>query len=383
MKILAFDCSSKTMCVAVSDGEKVLAAAYSEENRNHAPFLMPLINRVMAEANISFKELELIGVTIGPGSFTGLRIGIATAKGLSDTLDIPMIPIFSLDALALGFAEYRSIIVPMLDARKNQVYAAVYDNRQGKMEKLMEATPLSPVQELAPLLKNFQEIIFVGDALPSWGEKIQDVYGHRCVFVQDKPQGIAGESLVKIASAAKSWELTRDITPYYIRGVDAKAKFLRCSFKPLVPEDLDELLLLEKEAFDTPWTRQMFLDELANTFAEYWVIRIEGKLAAYGGFWHIANECHVTNIAVHPDYRHLGLGTLMVEHILNRSRELGVMGVTLEVRPSNTQALRLYEKTGFHQKGVRPHYYEDNGEDAIIMWHIFADNNSNEKPWSI
>lgn len=382
MKILAFDCSSKTMSAAVSDGGKVLATAYSQENRNHAPFLLPLINQVMAKAKVSYKDISLIGVTIGPGSFTGLRIGIATAKGLSDTLDIPMVPILSLDALALGFTEDRSIIIPMLDARKNQVYAAVYDNRQGKMEKLMEATPLSPVEELVPLLKDFQEMVFVGDALPSWGDKIQEVYGSRCVFAQDKPQGITGESLVKIASAAKSWELTRDITPYYIRGVDAKAKFLRCTFKPLATEDVDELLLLERAAFDAPWTKQMFLDELANTFAQYWVIRIEGKLAAYGGFWHIADECHVTNIAVHPDYRHLGLGTLMVEHILNRSRDLGAAGVTLEVRPSNTQALRLYEKTGFQRHGVRPHYYEDNGEDAIIMWHIFEDKNSNEKPWS-
>ncbi len=380
MKILAFDCSSKTMCAAVSEGPEVLASAYAEENRNHAPFMLPMIEQVMSEAGVKYSDLEAIGVTIGPGSFTGLRIGLATAKGFSDTLNIPMAPILSLDALAMGFQEYKNIIVTMLDARKNQVYAAVYDNTKGKMLKIMAETPLSPIDELASFLAKFPQVLFVGDGVPGWRQSLIATYGQRCLFADDKPQGITGPSLTALAAAAKSWDYVRDIAPYYIRGVDAKAKFLRCNFQRLELGDLDDLLQVEKGSFSHPWTKQMFMDELKNTFAEYWIIRVDGKLVAYGGFWHIADESHVTNIAVDPDYRHLGLGTLMVEHIINRSREKGVKGVTLEVRPSNTRAITLYENAGFQQRGRRPHYYEDNGEDAIIMWRMLADDTP-EKPW--
>ncbi|MDO4542035.1 MAG: tRNA (adenosine(37)-N6)-threonylcarbamoyltransferase complex dimerization subunit type 1 TsaB, partial [Bacillota bacterium] len=259
MKILAFDCSSKTMAAAVADGHKVLAKAYSRENRNHAPYLLPMINQVVEDSGLTFKDLELIGVTAGPGSFTGLRIGIATAKGFSDTLNIPMVAIDSLDALVQGFSEYRNVIAAMLDARKNQVYAAVYDNRDGRMLKIMEDTPLSPTEDLASFLGEYREILFVGDGVPGWRQALEDTYGERCVFPLDAPLGIVGESLVSMTSAAKSWELVRDISPHYIRGVDAKAKFLRCDFQRLKPGDVDELLLLEQAAFSTPWTRQMFL----------------------------------------------------------------------------------------------------------------------------
>ncbi len=382
MKILAFDCSGKTMAAAVAQGSEVLAAEYSDENRNHAPHLLPMIDKVLSLASFSYSDLEAIGVTVGPGSFTGLRIGIATAKGLSDTLGIPLIPILSMDALALGFAGHRNIIATISDARKKQVYAAVYDNTAGKMEKIMEETPLSPVDELLPFLSKFKKILFVGDGVAPWRAELLAAYGERCCFADDDVQGIKGESLIKIAAAAKNWDLTRDVLPFYLRGVDAKAKFLRCDFSLLTKNDIEELMRVEESAFASPWTRQMFLDELANSFSEYWIIRVDGRLAAYGGFWLVADECHITNIAVDADYHHLGLGTLMVKHLIQRGRGLGVKGITLEVRPSNIKAIKLYEKAGFKEMGRRSHYYEDNGEDAIIMWLYFADDDKQEKPWS-
>ena len=91
-------------------------------------------------------------------SYTHLDVYKRQAKGFSDTLNIPMAPILSLDALAMGFQEYKNIIVTMLDARKNQVYAAVYDNTKGKMLKIMAETPLSPIDELASFLAKFPQV---------------------------------------------------------------------------------------------------------------------------------------------------------------------------------------------------------------------------------
>lgn len=382
MKILAFDCSSKTMTAAVAEDGKVLAVDYSEENRNHAPHLMPMIQGVVADSGLSFNEIEAIGVTVGPGSFTGLRIGIATAKGFADTLKIPLLPILSLDALALGFDDYHGTIVTMLDARKNQVYAAVYRNQEGAMTKVLKETPLNPTEDLVGCLKKEEEILFVGDGVLGWQEQLLSVYGDRCVFCLERPQGIQGENLIAIAEKAPHCEFTDDVVPLYIRSVDAKAKFLQCNFRELTEDDLDELLEMEDLSMSQPWTRGMFLGELKNNmFAHYWIIRTDDKLTAYGGYWLVGDECHITNIAVHPDYRHMGQGTLMVGQLLHTARNMGANAVTLEVRPSNEKALSLYEKMGFQNRGTRTRYYDD-GEDAIIMWYEFPEEDAREKPWS-
>ena len=145
MKILAFDCSSKTLAAAIGENDTILASDFEDENRNHAPYLMPMIHHLLEETHLKMRDIDLLGVTVGPGSFTGLRIGIATVRGFSDLLDIPVVPISSLDALAENYRHYRGILVPMLDARKNQVYAAVYDNRKGDMKKILTETPISPL----------------------------------------------------------------------------------------------------------------------------------------------------------------------------------------------------------------------------------------------
>ncbi|MEG2638274.1 MAG: tRNA (adenosine(37)-N6)-threonylcarbamoyltransferase complex dimerization subunit type 1 TsaB [Clostridiales bacterium] len=383
MIILVFDCSSKTMAAAVAQDGEILAEDYSAENRNHAPFLMPMIDGVLKKAELQYKDLDAIGVTIGPGSFTGLRIGIATAKGFADTLNIPILPMMSLDALAEGYKDYHGIIVTILDARKNQVYAAVYQNSQGEMRKIMKETPLSPVLELVPFLAKYDKILFVGDGVPGWQHRLEETYGKVFDSMPQRPSGIKGESLCILANKAKSWDFVRDVEPFYIRGVDAKAKFLNCNFFPLNEGDIHDLLEVEQGSFPRPWTEKMFLDELKNEFAHYWIIRTEGKLSAYGGFWRIGNECHITNIAVHPDYRHLGQGTLMVEYILTKIKETGSVAATLEVRISNEKAIAIYEKAGFERSGIRPKYYEDDGEDALIMWKTFNNRDDKEKPWSI
>ena len=381
MKMLAFDCSSKTMAAAVAEEGRVLAKDYSEENRNHAPYLMPMIQKVLADSGTQAGDMDAIGVTIGPGSFTGLRIGIATAKGFSDTLQIPMLPLLSLDALALGLSDYQGTIVTMLDARKNQVYAAVYHNQEGQMEKVLQETPLDPSTDLTAFLAKEEEILFVGDGVLGWQEKLLAAYGERCAFRLEAPQGIQGENLIALAEKAHHWDFTDDITPFYIRSVDAKAKFLQYQLVKMKEQDIEELLVLENASFPKPWTKGMFHMELKNMFAHYWVIRTDETLSAYGGFWMIGNECHITNIAVHPDYRHLGQGTLMVKHLLSMAKKMGANAVTLEVRTSNEKAISLYERDGFQNHGTRPHYYED-GEDAMIMWHHFPKEELREKPWS-
>jgi len=140
-------------------------------------------------------------------------------------------------------------------------------------------------------------------------------------------------------------------------------------FRSMVPTDVPEVLVVERLSFSSPWSEQSFISELLyNEAAHYFVLERNGHIAAYAGLWAIVGEGHITNIAVHPALRGHGLGRKLVEGLMEEAQSLKCTRCTLEVRPSNTEAIKLYESFGFHSVGRRPGYYQDTGEDALIMW---------------
>lgn len=132
---------------------------------------------------------------------------------------------------------------------------------------------------------------------------------------------------------------------------------------------LDEVLAIENVSFPTPWTRAAFTHEIVNNdFACYIVALDDGKVIGYCGMWVIIDEAHITTLAVHQDYRTRGIATEMLREMCQEAEYRGCERMTLEVRPSNIPAIRLYEKMGFVSYGLRPGYYTDTNEDAVIMW---------------
>lgn len=132
---------------------------------------------------------------------------------------------------------------------------------------------------------------------------------------------------------------------------------------------LDQVLQIERVSFPTPWSRQSFLNEIHNNdFAHYFACMTDGLLVGYAGMWVIIDEAHITNVAVHPEYRGQHLGRLLLAHLMNEAAAQGAGRITLEVRPSNWQAQTLYHRLGFIPVGLRKGYYTDTDEDAIIMW---------------
>lgn len=133
--------------------------------------------------------------------------------------------------------------------------------------------------------------------------------------------------------------------------------------------DIDSVVDIEERCFAMPWTRGIFAAELKdNRLARYYVAEIDGQVVAYGGMWLIIDEAHIINIAVHPDHRGKGAGKGIVENLIEESSKLKMEKMSLEVRRSNLVAQGLYKKYGFVACGVRKEYYQDNREDAIIMW---------------
>lgn len=140
-------------------------------------------------------------------------------------------------------------------------------------------------------------------------------------------------------------------------------------FRDLLPEDAEAVANIERESFPTPWSREDFWREASNDFACYIVALDDAEIIGFGGCWISFEEAQVTNIALTSVQRGRGLGKALMARLMRAAAARGAERMTLEVRPSNTPALRLYEGLGFAAVGIRKKYYQDNDEDAILMWH--------------
>lgn len=134
-------------------------------------------------------------------------------------------------------------------------------------------------------------------------------------------------------------------------------------------EDIDEVLEISSLSFSVSWSKESYIQELSNPVAKYFIAKLDGKVVGFAGTWIILDEAHITNIAVHPNCRKQGIASKLLNELIYYCKsERFCTAFTLEVRSSNKAARVLYEKYNFKQDGIRRGYYEDNKEDAIIMW---------------
>jgi len=131
--------------------------------------------------------------------------------------------------------------------------------------------------------------------------------------------------------------------------------------------DVPAIAHIESLSFKTPWSQEMILSEMREPLSHFYVAEKDGNVIGYYGFLHILDELHILNVAVHPDFRGMGVGRILMAHLTDVATSLSARAVTLEVRESNVAAIRLYERAGFTLAGVRPHYYMDK-ENALIYW---------------
>lgn len=146
---------------------------------------------------------------------------------------------------------------------------------------------------------------------------------------------------------------------------------------PLIKEDVDRVSEIEENAYgEHHWSKDSFYSEVNNKLAKYYTARIpSGEIVGYAGSWHIVDEAHITTIAVDKNYLRQHIAECLIVKLLEGCYNEFIKYITLEVRVSNIPAIRLYEKYGFKSLGTRKGYYQDNNEDALIMWteNIFSD----------
>lgn len=163
MKILGIDTSTKTLSVAICDDDKIICETFINSALNHSCTLMPVIDSLLTSASLKVSDIDLFVTTSGPGSFTGIRIGISTIKGLALAIDKPCIAISSLEALAFNLIDTDCIACPAIDARGDRVYMSLFKVRSKKLIRLTDDNVILINEIQKKLLNTEEKIIFLGD----------------------------------------------------------------------------------------------------------------------------------------------------------------------------------------------------------------------------
>lgn len=222
MKILALDTSNQTLAVAVLEDQHVLGNFQLNRKLNHSLTLMPAIDQVMSACDLTPADLDRIVVAEGPGSYTGIRIAVTTAKTLADTLKIELVGISSLAVIAENVVDDR-LIVPVFDARRNNVYGGIYQRQAGKLQ------PVLPDQHIALadlLAKIDRPAIFVGDAV-KFKELIQEALPTATIVTDDVINLPNAAQLGKLGFEAPAASDIQNFVPTYLKKVEAEEQWLK------------------------------------------------------------------------------------------------------------------------------------------------------------
>lgn len=225
MKVLAIDSSGMAASAAVANDNNVIAEFTINNRQTHSQTLLPMVDNVVQMSEIPLTEIDAIAVASGPGSFTGLRIGSATAKGLGFALNKPVVPVPSLDALAYKAACFNGIICPLMDARRNQVYTAAYHIKEGRLVNIIEQKATG-IMDILPELRAYgREVLFLGDGADVYKDIIIKEADMKFSFA---PAHISKQSAASVAMlgiiyySEGRYESAAEHRPFYLRKPQAE-----------------------------------------------------------------------------------------------------------------------------------------------------------------
>lgn len=225
MKILAIDSSGLVATVALLC-EDVLVGEYTIHNKKtHSQTLLPMIHDMLEMAEVDVKELDGIAVAAGPGSFTGLRIGASTAKGLAQALEIPIVAVPTLEGLAFNLEGAGDFVCPLMDARRNQAYYGIYDV-SGERPRAVEEQAAAPVEDIVEKINELgREVIFIGDGVPVFREQLEQTVTVPFRFGADSVRYQRASSVAALGRIyfGKNFQMkAKDFAPVYLRVSQAE-----------------------------------------------------------------------------------------------------------------------------------------------------------------
>lgn len=225
MKLLVLDSSGLVASVALIEDDRLIAEYTTGNKLTHSQTLLPMLNEVIKRTSFEMEDIDAIAVAKGPGSFTGLRIGAATAKGLGLALNKPIVPVPTVDGLAYQLFGTSKIICPMMDARRKQVYTGFYRFEGGEMKVLKEQCAQSVEDTLDQLRKYNEQVIFLGDGVPVYHDEIMEKMGESAIFAPahaNRQRAAAVGALAQVYFAQGIYESADEFVPDYLRKSQAE-----------------------------------------------------------------------------------------------------------------------------------------------------------------
>lgn len=225
MKILGVDTATSYLALGIVTENKILSELRFDARQTHAQLLMPNINKILEEAGQKLKDLDGIAISIGPGSFTGLRIGLATVKGLCYASGKPLVAISSLDALTYLNRTVLYPLVPIMDAKKGEVYSAIYEVKENIIKRISKYWVTSVEKLVAKIPK---EVIFLGPDLEIFKAELLELYKGKAHFIEgdsNLPSGTAVAFLGLEKLKKNDYENLDGIEPLYVRKSEEELRF--------------------------------------------------------------------------------------------------------------------------------------------------------------
>ena len=378
MNVLAIDTSTKVCSGAIAKDDNVIYEDHNLSEKEHSQTLMPMVKKSFETTGLKLDDMNLLSCAVGPGSFTGIRIGIATIKAFSDAKNIPVVGINSLEALAYtvvmkkGYEDCK--ILSLINAKNDYAYFAVYriHNKNFSVYKNPDVMSISDVIEFL----NFQEKVYIiGDIDMS---KIETLIDAKISKEMAQGRQIAeheyidlDESLSKEVCLAAINKYNRKIfgdsstiSPMYLRKPQAERQRLglndeRIYILPRTEKDVEEIAT-NYSKFPNLWDINTFLDDLKNS--KYYVAKQNNEIVGFVSFNDVIDEVEINNIVTKEDKRNQGIASNLLSYIIRKGK---ANKINLEVNANNITARNLYRKFGFREVGERKNYY--GGKDTAIL----------------
>ena len=386
MKVLAIDSSGMTATVAVVEDTQTIAEYTVNFKKTHSQTLLPMIDTMGKMIELDLKTIDAIAVAGGPGSFTGLRIGSATAKGLGLALEKPLIHVPTVDGLAYNLYGCQDIICPIMDARRKQVYTGMYTFARRELEgsketelvlDVLEAQNASPIDELIERLNiHGRPVVFLGDGVPVYQdvirEKMRVPFSFAPASANRQRAAVVGALGIQYYKEGK-FETAMEHQPDYLRVSQAereraeKERKAVVSIRQMKVEDAAAIAEMEHQTFSDAWSEKAILDTLRNPKTICLVAEKIGKIVGYCIVYTADDEADIARIAVLKESRRFGIASELIHALDVICWENQIQIIMLDVRVSNDGARAFYEKHGFTQDEIRENYYKNPIEDAILM----------------
>lgn len=388
MRVLAIDSSGLTATVAVVEETQTIAEYTVNYKKTHSQTLLPMIDEMAKMVELDLSAIDAIAVAGGPGSFTGLRIGSATAKGLGLALGKPLIHVPTVDALAYSVYGCGDLICPIMDARRQQVYTGIYtfSYNAGKKEDVNLVEPVFQVikmqtavsvEDLIRRLNNYgRPVVFLGDGVPVYQEMLAEglkvPYSFAPSYMNRQRAAVVGALGIRYFKTGR-FETAMEHKPDYLRVSQAereraeREKRACTEVRETVMEDAAAIAEMEHQIFSDAWSEKSVLDTMNQKNAVCLTAEKAGRIIGYVLSYTAADEAEIARIAVAEEFRRQGTARAILRELENVCSSKGVKKLLLDVRESNREARAFYTDMGFQEDGIRRRFYENPQEDGILM----------------